>query len=62
MLNAERLSLSPYQMRSIAGHLKKKSQTSIDVGYIRTVLFPEFYSYDIPQPLSNISYSRFTDK
>ncbi len=33
---------------------------SIDIGYIRTVLFPELYSYDIPQPLSMISYSRFT--
>ncbi len=46
----------------VARALKQKSQLSIDIGYLRTVLFPELYGYDIPQPLSNMSYCRFTDK
>lgn len=62
MIKSERIGMSPQQMKIIAKHLKNKSQSSIDIGYIRTVLFPELYSYDIPQPLSNISFSRFTDK
>ena len=34
----------------------------LHLGYIKTLLFPEQFSYDIPMPLSSISFSKFTDK
>ena len=42
--------------------LEKKFHKGVDMNYIRTVLFPETYSFDIPQPMSNLSYARFSDK
>lgn len=49
-------------MEKIARLLEKKSSNGVDVNYIRTVLFPEMYNGDIPLPLSNIAYCRFTHK
>lgn len=34
----------------------------VDVEYIRTALFPELNNGDVPQPMSNVSYCRFSDK
>jgi hypothetical protein len=34
----------------------------IDIGYLKTVMFPEQYSYDIPFPLTSVSFCKFTDK
>lgn len=34
----------------------------LHIGYIKTLLFPEQFSYEIPMPLSSVSYSKFTDK
>lgn len=42
--------------------LMKERYGGVSIGYIRTLIFPEQYSYDIPMPLSSISYSKFTDK
>jgi len=38
------------------------SHNQVDMGYIKTLLFPELYNSDIPQPMSTQSYTRFTDK
>jgi hypothetical protein len=46
-------------MRSV---LKKHQERGINVGYLKTVLFPEQFSYEIPLPMSSISYAKFTDK
>lgn len=42
--------------------LAMASNNGIDVGYIKTLLFPELYNADVPQPLSTQSYCRFSDK
>lgn len=38
------------------------SNNGVDVGYVKTLLFPELYNADVPQPLSTQSYCRFSDK
>ena len=37
-------------------------KNGIDYSYIKAIIFPELFSSDIPQPLSNLSYSRFSDR
>lgn len=54
--------LSPNQLQWLKGVIKRKYSKGIDLGYLKTVLFPEFFSYDIPQPLTNLAYCRFDDK
>ena len=49
-------------MARLSEMLMSKSQNSVDTGYIKTLLFPELYNADIPQPMSTQSYCRFTDK
>jgi hypothetical protein len=45
-----------------AEQLMARSHMGIDVGYLKTLLYPELYNSDVPQPLSTQSYCRFTDK
>jgi hypothetical protein len=49
-------------MLGLSEMLSQKAHMGIDVGYIKTLLFPELYNADIPQPMSTQSYCRFTDK
>lgn len=53
---------SPHEMHKLSEMLLAKASDGIDHGYIKTILFPELYSADIPQPMSTQSYCRFTDK
>jgi hypothetical protein len=50
------------QMLGLSDALSSRAHMGIDVGYIKTLLFPELYNADIPQPMSTQSYCRFTDK
>jgi hypothetical protein len=49
-------------MLGLSEMLSNRAHMGIDVGYIKTLLFPELYNADIPQPMSTQSYCRFTDK
>lgn len=42
--------------------MKRKYNNGVDIGYLKAVIFPDLFSADIPQPLTNLSYCRFTDK
>ena len=53
---------SNHSAGKFAEELMARSNAGIDVGYLRTLLFPELYNADVPQPLSTQSYCRFTDK
>lgn len=34
----------------------------IDYSYLKAIIFPELYASDIPQPYTNLSYCRFSDR
>lgn len=53
---------SNHSAAKFAEQLMVKANNGVDVGYLRTLLFPELYNADVPQPLSTQSYCRFTDK
>lgn len=53
--------LTPAMVSSLQGRFTSMGG-SIDIGYIKTVVFPEDNFFDIPQPLSTISFSRFSHK
>lgn len=42
--------------------MKNKYNRGVDLGYLKTILFPEYFKYDIPSPLTNLSYCKFDDK
>gem|GEM_PF-6383934 len=46
------------KVSGLVGNMKGK----VDIGYIKTVIFPEDNFFDIPQPLSTMSFSRFSHK
>lgn len=54
--------LSQQQKRALSQALKRKYTNGIDMNYLKAVIFPELFTADIPQPLTNLSYCRFTDK
>jgi hypothetical protein len=54
--------LLPSEMHKLHGHIGKNVNSGVDIGYLKTVLFPEQYSYDIPFPLTSVSFCKFTDK
>jgi len=54
--------LLPSELHKLTEHFGKKMNNGIDIGYLKTVLFPEQYSYDIPFPLTSVSFCKFTDK
>jgi hypothetical protein len=39
---------SPYQMMKLADVMNARAHNSIDLGYIKTMLFPELYNSDVP--------------
>jgi hypothetical protein len=39
-------------MMKLAELMNSRAHNSVDIGYIRTLLYPELYNYDLPQPLS----------
>ena len=61
LIQENHTSLLPSE-KSVIKEMLQYNNSGVDIDYIRTVLFPEQFSYDIPLPLSSISYSRFTDK
>lgn len=56
------MGMAPAELLKLSESLSVKAHNSIDIGYLKTVLFPELYNADIPQPMSTQSYSRFSDK
>jgi hypothetical protein len=43
---------SNHAAHRFAEQLMVKASGGVDVGYLKTVLFPELYNADVPQPLS----------
>ena len=43
---------SRHQAMKYADTLMQQAQQGVDTGYLRTILFPELYNADVPQPLS----------
>ena len=39
---------SPYQMMKLAELMQARAHNSIDLGYIKTLLYPELYNSDLP--------------
>lgn len=39
---------SPYQMMKMSEHLAGRAHGQIDLGYVKTLLYPELYNADIP--------------
>ena len=54
--------MTPLELMKASEQLATRSSNQVDIGYIKTLLFPELYNSDIPQPMSTQSYTRFTDK
>ncbi len=54
--------LTPQEQLKLYKAMKQKYNRGIDLGYIKTILFPEYFKYDIPSPLTNLSYCKFDDK
>lgn len=50
--SAHGLSGTPYQMMKLADIMNARAHNSVDLGYIKTLLFPELYNSDVPQPMS----------
>jgi hypothetical protein len=43
---------TPHHAMKMADHLMQRAQGGVDVTYLKTVLYPELYNADVPQPLS----------
>jgi hypothetical protein len=61
MIQSEGRMLTPKSITSLLGRIGSIGP-KIDIGYIKTVIFPENNFSDVPQPLSSISFSRFSHK
>lgn len=53
---------SAHMAAKMGERMSMASNNGVDVGYVKTLLFPELYNADVPQPLSTQSYCRFSDK
>jgi hypothetical protein len=52
-LGGVRFKGSPHEAHRMAEMLHARASGGIDIGYIKTLLFPELYNADVPQPLSS---------
>lgn len=43
---------SRHEMMKLSEMLSARAHNSVDLGYVKTMLFPELYNSDIPQPMS----------
>jgi hypothetical protein len=62
ILKSEGRTMTPMMLSQVENHVNQAKGRSIDIGYIKTIIFPETNFYDVPQPLSSISFSRFSHK
>lgn len=46
--SAHNLQGTPYQMMKMSEIMSARAHNSIDLGYIKTLLFPELYNADVP--------------
>ena len=52
VIGAESSDMSPHEILKLAEQLQAKAHDQIDIGYLKTLLFPELYNADVPQPMS----------
>jgi hypothetical protein len=52
MQNINQYKGSAKEFTMLSDRLNSMAHQGIDVGYIKTLLFPELYNADIPQPMS----------
>lgn len=48
MSNIHKVKGTPYQLLKLSEQLQARAHNSVDIGYIRTLLYPELYNYDLP--------------